>query len=745
VQKELGKYCALFAKQLKQKGWSNFVKALQHPGDIAPTIHTIHHPIAPYLSRLSKFGVPAPSAATPWSRAQRRRAVNRGAHSSAKIQFKEFLFHDMLDMIQKRYWVVLPYSAVRNFPHLKLAPVGVVPQRTRRPRPIMDYTFNEVNQHSLPLAKLHAMQFGHALHRILHRIAYANPDLGPVLMAKFDLADGYYRIPLSPQAALELAVVLPPMDNNLPLVGIPLVLPMGWKYSPPYFCSYTETAADLANNCLANNYVLPDHHLTPLINSFPTTTAPLAADAIQPPLEHQPAHSLSYVDVYMDDFIGLAQPSETHRTHRALLHSVDKIFRANTHPADPPNRKDIISRSKLAQGDGTWATTKTILGWLINTADKTLRLPQHKADRLHTIIQSFLPLRRTSRKKWQQLLGELRHMALAIPGARYLFSILQHVLIDQPHSSRLRLKPLVLQALQDWTRLATALTTCPTPIQTLVPTPPTFLGAVDASGAGLGGFYMATPYEPYQQAQPIIFRVPFPIHVQQRLVTHLNTTGDITNSDLELAALVLGAAILRTTCPQSRATILCASDNAAAVQWAEGSTSSTKARAFLLRWLANLTRHNSFALHPVFTPGTTNTLADFCSRSFHLSDQEFSAEVHSRFPIPGGWNVVHPPSDHVSNMISALLGEMSPWVCPGPEPMQPAPPGICGKNSANHSPSTLQSSTYQTPSLYFKSLPTATAKEKYLPASLRSVAAQWATPFVPLARRWPTWDFTIHA
>jgi hypothetical protein len=96
-------------------------------------------------------------------------------------------------------------------------------------------------------------------------------------------------------------------------------------------------------------------------------------------------------------------------------------------------------------------------------------------------------------------------------------------------------------------------------------------------------------------------------------------------------------------------------------------------------------------------------------------------------------------------MISALLGEMSPWVCPGPEPMQPAPPGICGKNSANHSPSTLQSSTYQTPSLYFKSLPTATAKEKYLPASLRSVAAQWATPFVPLARRWPTWDFTIHA
>jgi hypothetical protein len=141
----------------------------------------------------------------------------------------------MLDMIDKRYWVILPFHAVKHFPHLKLAPAGVVPQRTRRLCQIMDFTFTEVNQYSVPLAPQHAMQFGNAIQSLLQHIAYANPAFGPVLLSKFDLSDGYYRIPLHPEAALELAVVLPPIQRHQPLVGIPLVLPMGWKYSPPFF------------------------------------------------------------------------------------------------------------------------------------------------------------------------------------------------------------------------------------------------------------------------------------------------------------------------------------------------------------------------------------------------------------------------------------------------------------------------------------------------------------------------------
>ncbi len=94
---------------------------------------------------------------------------------------------------------------------------------------------------------------------------------------------------------------------------------------------------------------------------------------------------------------------------------------------------------------------------------------------------------------------------------------------------------------------------------------PSFLGAVDASGAGIGGAWLPTPTTP--TCSPIIFRLPFPLHIQQRLVSAENPTGSITNSDLELAAIVTGAAILRHTHPTTHATLLCASDNQAAVTW----------------------------------------------------------------------------------------------------------------------------------------------------------------------------------
>jgi len=184
-------------------GWAPFIRHLQYPSDVHPAIARLPHPAASYLARLSKTGVPAPSAAPPWSQSARRAALRRGAHISATQHYKDFLHEDMTDYVKKRFWVVLPFRSVRDMPHLKLSPCEVVPQRDRRPRPIIDYTFSGVNQKSLPLAPPTSMQFGRALQRILQRIAYADPRFGPVHMLKFDLSDGYYRVRLSPEAALD--------------------------------------------------------------------------------------------------------------------------------------------------------------------------------------------------------------------------------------------------------------------------------------------------------------------------------------------------------------------------------------------------------------------------------------------------------------------------------------------------------------------------------------------------------------
>jgi hypothetical protein len=183
---DLGEYATCAAEQLKSMGWTRFIKPLQYPSDKHPAIASVPHSAAAYLHRLSTTGVPAPSQAQLWTHTSRQLALRRGAHVSAIHHFRNFLHADMADYIKKRFWVVLPYTAVHHMPHLKLSPCGVVPQRDRRPRPIIDYTFSGVNQTSLPLAPNHSMQFGNSLQRILQRIAYSNPQFGPVKMLKFD-------------------------------------------------------------------------------------------------------------------------------------------------------------------------------------------------------------------------------------------------------------------------------------------------------------------------------------------------------------------------------------------------------------------------------------------------------------------------------------------------------------------------------------------------------------------------------
>jgi hypothetical protein len=210
----------------------------------------------------------------------------------------------MWDYIQMSFWMVVPFLAIKHLPHLKLTPAGIVPQRECRPRPIMDYTFNEVNPNTLPITPYPSMPFGVTLPRLLQCLVNSNPSFGPPLLMKVDLADGYYRIPLAPEAALELAVVLPPDNTSTNLIGIPLSLPMGWKNSPPFFC-FTETVADIANANL--NIPMPPHALEQCAQVAPILDIHhYAISAVLPPPDTCRQTPLQYVNVYIDDFIAAA-------------------------------------------------------------------------------------------------------------------------------------------------------------------------------------------------------------------------------------------------------------------------------------------------------------------------------------------------------------------------------------------------------------------------------------------------------
>jgi hypothetical protein len=83
----------------------------------------------------------------------------------------------------------------------------------------------------------------------------------------------------------------------------------------------------------------------------------------------------------------------------------------------------------MAKGDAWWDTVKTILGWILNTLHNNIALPPHHLTRLRTILSSVVSTQwRVALKKWQHIHGELRSMALAIPAAIGLFSVLQDAL-----------------------------------------------------------------------------------------------------------------------------------------------------------------------------------------------------------------------------------------------------------------------------------------------------------------------------
>jgi hypothetical protein len=149
--------------------------------------------------------------------------------------------------------MLLPYSEVKDFIDLRLSPLGVVPQRERCPRVIVDYSFFGVNADTPKLGPETAMQFGKAIERLLITAGRSHPKFGPLLHYKVDISDGFYRITLSTSGVKKLGVLLPTFPGMPPLVAFPLVLPMGWTNSPPFFCVFTETICDLTNEGLQKN------------------------------------------------------------------------------------------------------------------------------------------------------------------------------------------------------------------------------------------------------------------------------------------------------------------------------------------------------------------------------------------------------------------------------------------------------------------------------------------------------------
>jgi hypothetical protein len=233
------------------------------------------------------------------------------------------------------------------------------------------------------------MQFGRALERIITQVVHSDPRFGPVKFIKIDLSDGFYQIFVNATDIPKLGVAFPTLSGEEPLVAFPLALPMGWTESPPYFCAFTETIADVANERILKWRRPPRHPLeraanTTSLHQAPKVSKPAVSTTI--PATIQPRHRnsllpnqqriLGAIDVFVDDFIGAAQgsPRRLNRIRRILMEAIDDVLRP-LDAQDPPHRKQPMSVKKLLKGDANWDTVKTVLGWVIDSVTMTITLP----------------------------------------------------------------------------------------------------------------------------------------------------------------------------------------------------------------------------------------------------------------------------------------------------------------------------------------------------------------------------------
>ena len=214
------------------------------------------------------------------------------------------------------------------------------------------------------------------------------------MLGKIDIADGFNRVWVQIFEIPKLGVALPMAPGRLPLVAFPFALPMGWVESPPYFTTLTERSCNLANDTLREGRVSSQVHRLediaanasagPVPHVLPRRWATSQA-AFGPRLRRPP---LGAVDVYVDDFLLLAQtqPTVTKVLCTALL-AINAVVRPLS-PQDSPVRKEPTSVKKLLQGN----PRKTILGWHVDTVAGTFSLPLHRLDRLYELLDTVRPL-----------------------------------------------------------------------------------------------------------------------------------------------------------------------------------------------------------------------------------------------------------------------------------------------------------------------------------------------------------------
>lgn len=199
-------------------------------------------------------------------------------------------------------------------------------------------------------------------------------------------------------------------------------------------------------------------------------------------------------------------------------------------------------------------------------------------------------------KEFESVVAKIRHAFTSIPAGKGLLTPCNKLLQKHPEFVFLGCNKKLLTGICDMHTLLPEATKNPMKCSELVMGPPAVVGIKDASKHGVGGIIIGHT----QGCIPTVFRLEWPQWVKDEVdKTNTRKNGTLTNSDLEMAGLLLLWLIMEDVCDISPGTHLALfSDNSPTVSWTQRLASrGSKVADQLIRALAAFGSSKHKCLH----------------------------------------------------------------------------------------------------------------------------------------------------
>ena len=526
--------------------------------------------------------------------------------------------------------IVFDIKFVREVLGLRVSPLGVVEEP--KFRIIHDLTFASARRSSVnddtDFTQAPECRLGHVLTDILRRILFLRQlhrTSAEIVMCRIDAKEAFRQLLIDPAGAPAFGYVFGDQ------VVVDLRCQFGWRSSPGFWSlfssalEHSHTHTSYQDATVTDEGVAAVQHVKVIPSAAAGPAVPVPPDCLPIVGEGGYAGSRFFVRYYVDD--GVLIEVRFFEDGRRCLKAIQSI--ASDHfrllgvrgPSDPP----LLAKSKLTD----FSTRLEVLGWVLDTHELTLTLPERKHDKLRRVLDEWPPSRAVATaRQISQLTGFLAHVCLAVRVGRFFVGRLLEA-ASLPASAvfesglaeptrRITLGPMFHDELEDWRwfvekgLVARGGSLC-SPMFNIVARPPTFSILTDASKRAIGG---------YCPEGGQYFRYDLSEEEQSRFVgssKYVVGENDISINVLELLGMVVGAWLLIVK--QQRAPagasdrVLLRGDNEASVAWIKRCRGAKEPRSgALMRLLGVIEVSSTWHFDAEHVPGVFNSVADGISR-----------------------------------------------------------------------------------------------------------------------------------